>query len=49
MVGGSGVFEVQGGFIGSHWQDNMVQLFDICWRCDHFVLCAVCWSSTESG
>lgn len=41
-------FEVQGEFIGSHWQDNMVQQFHICRRHDHFFSPCVA-SSTESG
>lgn len=35
---GGRAFEVQIGFTSSHWQDNIVQQFHICGRCDHFFL-----------
>lgn len=38
---GGWAFEVQWGFVGSHWQDNMVQRFHICRSRDHFFFCVL--------
>lgn len=38
---GGWAFEVQWGFVGSHWQDNMVQRFHICRSRDLFFFCVL--------